>query len=492
MNNISNIIEAVELGEHGFSTLKGVELERCADGGVFCIAGGESVILKAIIEGELFAIKCYTVKRVGLKERYDMLRELSRQDNFVIDMTYLENELLVIDNYGVQRSVDVLLYRWVEGVTLMQSIERCIEFYDVKTLLILCRRFILFARKVLSLPITHGDIKPQNIIVCDNGSMVLIDYDMSFTDSVPCVDVVRTQWYQHPKSDVWDEDYSLAVIGVSIFLLSLDPLLFHKYHNGENIILDAHKITNSGVINRDILSLLEPYPNYMALFEEISSSRSTKCSISGLLANIFGEKPLECTVIDDKGVLRRVVCEKGLYGFVDSSDNLVVGCCYGDATPFNDGVAAVSLHGAWYIFGEMGICATQEVYEEVGVSNDGVIPVCKDRRWFYISSYTFNPICDNSYDYAYPFSCGVGLVRSEDRFFFIDVSGNSLFGAKTFKYARPYVGGYAVVCDDKYYVIDVYGRQVVCEMSERILSYDGKSLSYRDGDNGVRVVPCGI
>lgn len=491
-HNISPIIEAVASGESNFSTLRSIDVVKSADGSLFCMAGGESVIFKIQIEGSVFALKCYAVDKKDLKERYANLAVLSKRSDVIPSMTYLENELSIIDNYGVQRMVDVLVYRWVEGVTLLDAIEKCVGFYDTKALLKLCHSFIILSRKLLALSLTHGDLKPQNIVVAENGDMYLIDYDMAFFDRLPCERVVRTQWYQHPLAESWDEDYAVAVIVVSIFLLSLDPLLFHKYHNGENLIIDTHKITKSGMLNKEIHAMLVPYPNYMSLFEIISSSFHVKRDVAPLLANIFGEKPSCCKVIDNQGVLRRIVCQDGLYGFVDNEDKLVVGCCYGDATPFNDGVAGVCLNGSWYLFDATGRLAVNDVYDEVGVSESGMIPVSKNRRWYYISAYTFERLGAEDYDYVYPFSCGFGLVRVKNSFYFVDVNGERSFGACTFQFARPFVNGYAIVAVEGYFVIDVYGRRVSQITVERILDYDGRFLYYRDKDYNVTSKVCEV
>lgn len=491
-NYISSIIEAVESVEHPFPMFQSFVADRNTDGSLFCVAGGEAVIFRAFIDGELFAVKCYTAEKKNRRARYDMLKEVSEKEGVIPEMTYLEGALSIIDNYGVQKSVDVLIYRWIEGVTLLEAIGKCVEFYDTTALLKLCHNFTLLARELVTLPITHGDLKPQNVVVNNHGGMFLIDYDMTFRENVPCDEVVRTQWYQHPLAESWDEHYAIAVVVVSIFLLSLDPLLFHKYHNGENIIIDTHKIINSGVLNKELHAMLIPYPNYMSLFEIISSAYPVKREIAPLLATVFGTKPPCCKVIDDKGVLRRIICEKGLYGFVDADDNLVVGCCYGDATPFNDGVAGVSLNGLWYIFDVTGRLAVNDKYDEVGVSESGRLPVSKNRRWYYLNSYTLKRSGTADYDYAYPLSCGFGLVRDKDIFYFIDMNGERLFGARTFCFARPFVDGYAIVADAGYFVIDVYGRRVSEVIDKRILNYDGMYIYYRDEDNIVRSNICKV
>lgn len=478
ITNISHIIEALEQEEGGFSTLKNVEVVRN-----FCIAGGESVIGKASINGVLFALKCYTTEKPNRKKRYEMLNEVSRNEGVVPAMRYLEKELTVIDNYGVQRAVDVLLYRWVEGVTLLEAIERCVEFYDRAQLVMLCRNFTLLASKLSALSVTHGDLKPQNIIVGSDGEMSIIDYDMAFSDKMPCDEIVRTQWYQHPLAESWNEQYAIAVIAVSLFLLSLDPLLFHIYHNGENILIDTRKATRSGVQNKKIRAMLAPYPNYGALFDLVASP-TPLCKEIPLFAS-YAE------IIDKQGVLRRVVNEDGLYGFIDQTENLIVACCYGDATPFNDGVAGVRLNGTWYIFDVTGCVAVDEVFDEVGVSQCGRIPVSKNRVWYYLNAFTFEPLGTAIYDYAYPFSGGFGLVRVRNDFYFLDEKGEKPFGAKTFRFARPFVNGYAVVADEKgYFVIDTYGRRVSQVFPDQILSYDGRSICYRDKENVVRSVVC--
>lgn len=485
-HNISPIIEAVASGEPDFSTLKGVDVVKSADGSLFCMAGGESVIFKVLMDGSAFALKCYATTKQDLKERYEQLAIWSRTSDVIPSMTYLEDELFIIDNYGVQKSIDVLLYRWVEGVTLLEAIERSVEFYDSANLLKLCRNFTLLARQLVALPVAHGDLKPQNILVGDDGNMCLVDYDMAFWNEMPCRERVCTQWYQHPMAESWDENYAIAVIVVSLFLLSLEPQLFYQYHNGENIIIDTQKATHGGVFNKEIDALLAPYPTYKSLFEIVAAPSPVNRDIVPLLANLFGAKSPSCRVVDEQGILRRIVCPDGLYGFVDSDENLVVGCSYGDATPFDSGVAGVCLNGSWYLLDGTGRSAVEDVYDEVGAPAEGLVPVSKNRRWHYLNASTLRRVGSADYDYAYSFSDGFGLVRDENSFYFVDTHGEHSWGGRTFRFARPFVNGYAIVAEEGYFVMDTQGRRISDVFKKQLLNYDGKYVYYREEGTVVR------
>lgn len=479
--SIVQFIDILEFGEYHFATLKNVVIDRDIDGRLVYIAGGEAVIFRVTIEGVPFALKCYTVEKRNLKEKYARIKVLSESEPIIPKMTYLEKELSICDIYGDLQWVDILIYAWVEGVTLLQYIENSTNLYDKSVLFSLCHNFIIFARRILAFPFTHGDIKPQNIIIGNDGKMSLIDYDMAFYDDMPCDETVRTQWYQHPLSTSWDDSYSIATIVVSLFLISLKPLLFHHHHNGENIIIDTYKVTNKGTLNSEICSILAPYPNYMYLFDIVSSPYPLKRDILPILENIYGDKPSSCDVVDHSGELRRVVNGDGLYGFVDQNNKLVVGCCYGDATKFNDGVAGVRLQDKWYLFDVSGLLAVEDAFENIGVSIDGYMPVSKYGRWAYINSYTFKRTTNEDYQYLYPLSCGVGLACEEDAFFFINVNGNRIFGANTFTFATSFVGELAIVEKEKYYIIDIHGCRVSEYFDSRILRFDDNRIYYLNG-----------
>ena len=94
---------------------------------------------------------------------------------------------------------------------------------------------------LISQPFSHGDIKPDNIIVRDDDTIVLVDYDGMYVPSMKGLPAREsgTPDYRHPlraKNNVYDEhidDFSIAVIILSLLILYKDPSLYEK--KGQNL-----------------------------------------------------------------------------------------------------------------------------------------------------------------------------------------------------------------------------------------------------------------
>jgi len=77
----------------------------------------------------------------------------------------------------------------------------------------------------------------------------LIDYDGAYIGELAGrkAEVIGSPAYQHPSRDAdffgkAIDDYPIALISLSLHALALDPSLFGRYHDGENIIFDAAEV----------------------------------------------------------------------------------------------------------------------------------------------------------------------------------------------------------------------------------------------------------
>ena len=308
---------------------------------------------------------------------------------------------------------------------------------------------------------------------------------------------VRTIWYQHPRFKEKNvaaysiDDYAIAVIAVSLFALSQQPHLFYQYHNGENIIVDPRKISNNDNLSRELHSLLLFYPNYASLFDIVISKEYIYRDMAVLLDNICGTVPLDAgsyTFLDEGNEIRRVVSNYGLYGFADAEGKLIVGCCYGDATSFCDGVAGVRLNNIWFVINRRGIKISPRSYDRLQYPSSGLMPACVKGKWGYISAGDCSTVISFIFDYAYPYSEGTGLVSKNSKMFYISADGGILFENKLFDYARPFDKGLAIVGElaeegMMYYIIDRDGKKITKPSEHRILSVAGGIIYYRKNEN---------
>ena len=143
----------------------------------------------------------------------------------------------------------VLLMDWVEGQTLDKYIREHID--DQYELSLLAYQFSRLAMWLMPQPFAHGDLKPDNILVKEDGTLVLVDYDGMY---VPAMKGQKARElgspdFRHPgrTEEVFDDhidDFSLACILLSLKAISLQPSLLKEYGAPDRLLFSANDYRN--------------------------------------------------------------------------------------------------------------------------------------------------------------------------------------------------------------------------------------------------------
>ena len=186
--------------------------------------------------GETFALKCFTQDQDGRAEAYRQIMEEMRyvRSPYFLNLQYIERGIWAGD-YDWDEGFPVVLMPWVEGEPLGQHIIR-LAHTNPERLHLVAYEFSVMASWLVNQPFAHGDIKPDNILVRADGSMVLVDYDGLFVPSMlgaPSREA-GTPAFRHPNRPTmpFDEridDFPLASINLSLYLIALQPELLQKY-----------------------------------------------------------------------------------------------------------------------------------------------------------------------------------------------------------------------------------------------------------------------
>ena len=277
--SISDYIEALRDAEDSLSELKDLRLVYDDQGHPVMSSGNFAVVFKMQAPtGEYHALKCFLRDQEERSERYRMIAEELQyvQSTYLVKFRYLESELFVdVPNTGGEE-YPVLLMDWVDGIPLDQYLKRIINKSYEKDLL--AYRFSLLARWLVTQPFAHGDLKPDNICVRDDGSLVLLDYDGMYVPALSGRKPLEqgSPHYRHPLRSTlpFDEhidDYSLSLILLSLRAIALDETLYVRYSSSEYLLLSEQDQLNPYTspvfkeLNHLVLSLdfIDSYHTYL-------------------------------------------------------------------------------------------------------------------------------------------------------------------------------------------------------------------------------------
>ena len=211
--------------------------------------------------GKYYALKCFTEEQQGRAEAYRQIAdELDLLDSpYITSVKYMEKELFV-DSQCEEDEFPVLLMDWVEGETMEAYIAA--NYRNQSAMSMLSCRFGKMAAWLRTQSFSHGDIKPDNIIVRPDGSLTLVDYDGMFVPSMKGSQspTIGTRDFSHPlrTMDDFDEtidDFSLASIALSLKAISMKSTLLDIYGASDRLLFSENDYRNPS--NSKVISALQ-------------------------------------------------------------------------------------------------------------------------------------------------------------------------------------------------------------------------------------------
>ena len=211
--------------------------------------------------GKYYALKCFTEEQQGRAEAYRQIAdELDLLDSpYITSVKYMEKELFVDSQCEVDE-FPVLLMDWVEGETMETYIAA--NYHNQSAMSMLSYRFGKMAAWLRTQSFSHGDIKPDNIIVRPDGSLTLVDYDGMFVPSMKGSQspTIGTRDFCHPLRTVDDfdetiDDFSLASIALSLKAISMKSTLLDIYGASDRLLFSENDYRNPS--NSKVISALQ-------------------------------------------------------------------------------------------------------------------------------------------------------------------------------------------------------------------------------------------
>ena len=265
---ISEYIEAIKSAEDNFEELSYLRPVLGDDGLPAMTSGNFAVVFKMKDEqsGKFYAVKCFTKEQEGRGEAYyEIAKELKDISSpYLVSIRYLDKELFVDTSQTTETEFPVLLMDWVEGKTLDKYLRENLD--DKYALEMLTYRFSQLAQWLIPQSFAHGDLKPDNILVREDGTLVLVDYDGMY---VPAMKGQKSRElgspdFRHPlrTENDFDEhidDFPLVSILLSLKAISIDPQLLERYGARDRLLFA--KRSYYSIYESDIYNNLIKYDN---------------------------------------------------------------------------------------------------------------------------------------------------------------------------------------------------------------------------------------
>ena len=263
---LSEYIESIKSPADFFDQLKHLRPDLNDDGTPVMTSGNFAVVFKMKDEeiGQFYAVKCFLRDQERRSESYRLISEQLKDVNssYLTTIKYLENEIYVDTKASQDREFPVLLMDWVEGKTLDKYIRD--NMGDQYELSMLAYRFSQLAMWLLPQPFAHGDLKPDNIIVKEDGSLVLVDYDGMYVPAMKgqLARELGSPDFRHPlRTDrTFNEhidDFSAISILLSLKAISIRPSLLDHYGASDRLVFSERDYRDSS--NSEVLRILHTF-----------------------------------------------------------------------------------------------------------------------------------------------------------------------------------------------------------------------------------------
>ena len=252
---ISEYVEAIRSAEDNFNQPSDLRPVLDSKGNPVMSSGNFAVVFKMqdVNTQQLYAVKCFTREQEKREEHYRKIAEELEftSSPYLLHFRYLEDELFVDTTQSSTNDFPVLVMDWAEGVTLDNYLKA--HLHDSYALQLLAYRFCRMGAWLLSQPFAHGDLKPDNILVKKDGSLVLVDYDGIFVPALQDENAneLGSPDFRHPlrteaSFNEHIDDFAIASIALSLKAISLQPSLYNQFATADRLLLSASDYRDIG------------------------------------------------------------------------------------------------------------------------------------------------------------------------------------------------------------------------------------------------------
>ncbi len=272
-------------------------------------SGNKAIVFK-VTDDKTENTKALKLFLIDNNERFFQYREISKflnefSNQFFVNFNFIEKFIYVEVNQNPEENYfPGLIMEWAEGKTLGTKIQEFCKKNDNKNLKKLTDSFKELSCFLLDNNIGHGDLKHDNIIVDENNNMKLIDYDGIY---VPAFNnqiskELGTDSFQHPLRKSKDfnaniDHFSILTIYTSLIALSINPDLFIKYNDQQNLIFTKEDFLNpeNSELFRTLSNMKEVQKLVYCIKQSLKSNSIYIDNIKDILDDVFPKPTIVIT-----------------------------------------------------------------------------------------------------------------------------------------------------------------------------------------------------
>jgi serine/threonine protein kinase len=207
------------------------------------------------------AVRCWIADIGDAKKRSQEISAYlnALKNPYFCDFKYLDDAILI--NGAIY---PVVVMDWVDGMPLKEYINDNIS--NIKSIIPkIAKNFKQMVEYFHAENIAHGDLQHGNILVKEDGSLIIIDYDSMYIKPLKGMkDTIKgLPGYQHPSRNKNKfinpklDYFSELVIYLSLLSFDEYPYLWNKYYETEDFLFskdDFNNPSSSEIINKFLLS----------------------------------------------------------------------------------------------------------------------------------------------------------------------------------------------------------------------------------------------
>jgi len=290
--------------------------------------------------------------------------------------------------------------------------------------------------------ILHQDIKPDNVLIGENGEYLLSDFGISnrlqhtirkstgrHHDSMTVAYSPPERFSANPTHTSAGDIFSL---GVMLYELATGDVPWMG--QGGVALLQGAELPNLGEdysekLGEIVKGCLNRDPRKRPSAEEVCQASSMDLQEKRLQIPFSKDFKQDIVIVD-------VVQRNGFYGFVDKEGKMIVPHKYDFADAFSNDRARVKKGGKWGFINKEGREVIALQYDDAWSFEEGLAPVEKGGKWGYINS-EGQEIIPLQYDDARSFSEGLATIEYGGEWGYINSEGEEIIPLQ-YNWAEPF------------------------------------------------------